>query len=263
MTTERKFHLALPIPNTSQAKKLTKVIKYLAKGYSNRTIESTLKVDKSKYRLFLLSSNRIESLHKTDKLSCSPEYSTKVCEDVLKNNLTYIQAREKWGVKGLTALHGRWYMLKAIQANILTKKIVHLRNQGQSFQRISPQVGISAYSTNVAYRRANNYKTNINMQRIAGEKIIQQTLAMYRNGATKQEIAIKLQRTPTHIGHILLDNDLSTKKVLDKDYLLKLHALRKRNMSWKEIGFIFSVRPSTAASTYRNHQLEVLQWTKE
>lgn len=255
----------LPKPFPVMNKHLDKVVRYLAKGYSNRAIETLLKVDRGTYRFYFLSDKYLSrhAVNAKDRATISREYSDKVCKDVLDNKLTYWQIRKKWGGKGLEALHTRWDLLRIHRDKDLIEKIVPLRSQGMSFDKIAKKLGICSWSVNMFYRKYNK-RPNVHVQRLQGREIQAQILTLYKQGLTPIQIAEKIHRTPGHVSHVLTRHGISTREPgLSKDDMIKVYKLRQAGMSWPEIGYIFGKPHTTVASNYRNHRPEVAAWVKE
>lgn len=250
-------------PSPTVSKRLDKVIRYLAKGYSNRAIEAVLKIDRASYRFYFLSDKCLTLKTIRDRVTVSKEFSDKVCKDVLNNKLTYWQVRKKWGVKGLEALHTRWVFLRMQRDKDLIKKIVPMRAQGMSFNKIAEKLGICAWSANMFYRK-HSKRPNVNVQRMKAIELHTQILTLYKQGLTTTEISKKVQRSRSHISHVLNRLGISTKKPgLSKEDRIKVYKLRQAGMSWVEIGYIFGKSPAAVATDYRNHLAEVEAWVKE
>lgn len=256
----------LPKPLPVMNKNLDKVVRYLAKGYSNRAIEMVLKVDRGSYRFYFLSEKYLSRnpINARTRATISRTYSDKVCNDVLENKLTYWQIRKKWGSKGLEALHTRWDLLRIERDKDLTEKIVPMREQGLSFDQIAKKLGICGWSANMFYRKHNKQRPNFYVHKKKGLEISSQILLLHKQGLTPTQIAESIKRSPGHVNHVLKRLGISTKaQGLSKEDMLKVYKLRQAGMSWPEIGYIFGKVHVTVASNYRNHRAEVEKWAKE
>jgi len=182
-----------------------------------------------------------------------PREAVALIKKIKARKLDYVGVRRAYGDAGLQSLKDGFLALRHVQAHDKYKNIVECKSKNPEVtaQELAKQFNIAPTSVSYAWHTAKSTC----MPRSSSIRSTQKRntiIRLYNSGMSTLEIAKLVHMGRNTVNAVLHNSGYDRKKLMSPHDVRRIYFLRKKGLSWKEVGYIFNRLPGSIAGTYRN-----------